>query len=104
MFGKMPPPLDDSCGAEQAHQWVEESCAAQGIPSKLCDLHVLRDVAVLFTVGRPIWPCSDLPDRCDPVGVELVAASNGRPDNDGVEQGGDDGTLASRGERIPLAS
>ena len=37
MVGNMPPPLEDSCGAEQAHKWVEESCAAQGIPSKLCD-------------------------------------------------------------------
>jgi hypothetical protein len=100
----MLPPSGDGSGVVDVHRWVEESCAAQGIPSKVCDPRVLRDVAVLFTIGRTVTTWSNLPDGPDSVRVELVATSHGRPDNDGVQQGGDDGSLASSGKGIPLAS
>jgi hypothetical protein len=38
--------------SEQARQWVERTCAAQGLPNKLADGGVLSDVAVLLLSGR----------------------------------------------------
>ena len=97
------PPSGDGGEVVDVHSWVEESCAVQGIPSKVCDPRVLRDVAVLFTIGRTVATWLNLPDGRDPVRIELVAASDSRPDNDGVQQSGDDGSLASSGKGIPLA-
>ena len=94
--------LADGSVVVDVRRWVEESCAAQGIPSKVCDPRVLRDVAVLFTIERTVW--SDPPDRPDPVRVELVPTSHSWPNNDGVQQGGSDGPLTSNGKGIPLAS
>lgn len=32
--------------------WVEASCAAQGVPARITDAHVVREVAVLL--GGPV--------------------------------------------------
>ncbi|MHB1166467.1 MAG: hypothetical protein ACYC90_14130 [Candidatus Nanopelagicales bacterium] len=32
--------------------WVEASCAAQGVPARVTDVHVVREVAVLL--GGPV--------------------------------------------------
>jgi len=38
--------------AEVAREWVEESCAAQGVKAKLGDSEVVEKVAVLLSAGR----------------------------------------------------
>ena len=37
-------------------EWVESSCRAQGVPVKLRDASVIRDVVVLLSSGREPEP------------------------------------------------
>jgi hypothetical protein len=104
VVGSMLPSSGDGNRAVDVSTWVEESCAAQGIPSRLCDPRTLRDVAVLFMIGKTNTTESNLPNRRDSVRVEMVATSHGRTDNDGFQQRADDGTLAYSQKGIPLAS
>lgn len=93
-----------STPAAHVRKWVEATCAAQGLPAKVDDASVLRAIAVLLTAGRDLMPPSDLPVRLDSVGVELVATFDSRSDRNGVEQRGNDGSLAGRVDGVPLAS
>jgi hypothetical protein len=93
-----------SARVDLARMWVEVTCAAQGLPSKVADASVLRAIAVLLTAGRDLAPPSDLPVRLDSVGVELVATPDSGSDRDGVEQRGNDGPLSRRVDGVPLAS
>jgi len=93
-----------STPVDHAHKWVEATCAAQGLPTKVDDASVLQAIAVLLTAGRDLMPPSDLPVRLDSAGVELVATSDSRSDRNGVEQRGNDGSLAGRVDAVPLAS
>jgi len=67
--------------------WVKRSCAAQGLPVKVSDPAVLRQIGVLFGRSRP-------PAHLDALGVEAGAAFDGGVDSDVVDQGADDGALA----------
>lgn len=98
--GRVPAPSP----AEQARRWVEQSCAEQGLPSKVTDQAALRDVAVLMGGASEVLPDSGLPVRSYPVRVESVAASDCGADDDGVKESRDDGSLPSGSEGVPLAS
>lgn len=87
----------------EAQRWVERTCRAQGIPVKVGDLDAAERIAVLLGIGR-LSAASGLPDRLDASGVEGVAASDSRLDNETVEENGGDGPLASGWEIGPLAS
>ena len=47
--------LDDEL-REAAHQWAEETAVAQGLPPKVMDLEVLRDVCELLGIREPEPP------------------------------------------------
>ena len=90
--------------------FVEASCARHGVPVKVTDPGVVRDVAVLLTgragpggvsrtVGRPV---SDSPDQIDAVGVESSATVRGGGDDDAVEDGFDDRGLAGEVQLRPV--
>jgi hypothetical protein len=51
----VPGPLDDL--QERAAKWAEETAVAQGLPARVEDLEVLRDVCELLALRR-----SDAPD------------------------------------------
>jgi len=86
--------------AEVVAGWVEKSTADQGIPVTVTDPVVVGSVSVLLREGRePVR--SETPDRREAVGVEGVAAFNGRVDDDVIEDGSDDGGLAGEVEIDP---
>jgi hypothetical protein len=83
-----------------AHAWVEESCAAQGLPLRVADPAVLAAVAGLLgvapggsRVAASSPASSDPPDGGETARVELVVAAPSGADNDVVEDGGDDRVL-----------
>jgi hypothetical protein len=82
----------------RARQWAERSCLDQGLPLKVSDSRILRDVAQLLgaSVDR-----SDPPDGREPGGVEAVVPSPARPDEDVVEDGGHDRVLPREGQVGP---
>ena len=47
--------LDDEL-REAAHRWAEETAVAQGLPPKVMDLEVLRDVCELLGLREPETP------------------------------------------------
>jgi len=75
--------------------WVERSCAAQGLPVKVTDPAVLRQVGVLLGCSRP-------PSHLDAVGVEAGPALDGGVDGDVIDEGADDGVLPGDREAVPL--
>jgi hypothetical protein len=70
------PGLDDRLRA-QAHAWAEESALAQGLPAKVADHGVLRDVAALLGLKGSVTP-----NGGQPSGIEAVEAAPPRPDDD----------------------
>lgn len=83
-----------------AHAWVEESCAAQGLPVKVSDLAVLAAVAGLLGVApgasrvAASSPApSDPPDGGETARVELVEPPLAGANDNVVEDGGDDPML-----------
>jgi hypothetical protein len=54
------PGLDDSL-RERAAKWAEETAVAQGLPPRIEDLAVLRDICELLGLSE-----SDPPDRAKP--------------------------------------
>lgn len=74
-------------------EWVDASCAAQGVPIKVTDTKALGAVAELLGV-RQVTRRSDAPDRGEARRVELVgAAPLAGLDDQVVEHGRDDGLL-----------
>lgn len=93
--------------------WVEQSCAAQGLPVKVCDPFTVEQVRALLTgrAGRPATarqrgrsaPAerSQPPDRPDPVGVEGSGSGLSRPDDGMVQDCPDDGGLSGQVQSGP---
>jgi hypothetical protein len=54
------PGLDESL-LERAAKWAEEAAVAQGLPPKIEDMEVLRNVCELLGLRE-----SDAPDRAEP--------------------------------------
>jgi hypothetical protein len=94
-----------SCSLQDgARAWVEDSCASQGLPVKVCDVSVLAQVAGLLGVparpaagGAPsrLAGVSGAPGGREPADVELVVAASAGGNDQVVEDGGDDRVLAA---------
>lgn len=94
--------------------WVSASCRAQGVPVKVTDSAVVRDVCVLLgSAGpgrrparqrgrRPAGGASEAPDGLNPVWVERLGSDDAWADDGVVEDGGDDGVLSGEVEPGPL--
>ena len=70
------PGLDDRLRA-QAQAWAEESALAQGLPAKVADHDVLRNVAALLGLKGSVAP-----NGGQASGVEAIEAAPPRPDDD----------------------
>jgi hypothetical protein len=70
------PGLDEQLRA-QAQAWAEETAIAQGLPAKVADHNVLRNVAALLGLKGSVPP-----DGGQTSGVEAVEAPPPRPDDD----------------------
>lgn len=103
--------------AEELARFVAESCSAQGVPIKVTDIAVVRQVTALLggapadprararsagarTAGAP----SQSPDGLNTAGVEALGASNAGTDDSVVEQCPDDSVLTLQSERVPLGA
>lgn len=95
---------------DAVREWVEASCAAQGIPVAVTEMAVLAQVAVLL--GAPRRPQaggapsstrlrSDAPDGTEPAGVEPVEPATTGADNEMVEHRGNDAVLAMQRQSFP---
>ena len=93
--------------------FVEASCARHGVPVKILDVGVHRDVALLLS-GRAVRSSaqrdadrranSDAPDEIHPLRVEAATTDVGRGDDDVVEHGAHDGILPGEVEFGPLSA
>ena len=91
---------DDSL-REAAREWVEASCASQGLPLRVADPAILAQVAGLLGAGpgvsreapRRSASGSGTPDGGDAAVVEAVVATTSGGDDQVVEDGGDDRML-----------
>jgi hypothetical protein len=61
----------------QAWAWAEETALAQGLPARVADHDVLRDVAALLGLKGSVAP-----DGSQPRGVEAIEAASTRSDDD----------------------
>lgn len=83
-------------------EWVEASCASQGLPLRVADLGILADVAGLLGAtpgaGRAAHhrtaQASGAPDGSEAAGVEAVVAAPSGSDDDVIDNRGDDRGLA----------
>lgn len=95
--------------------WVEASCAAQGVPSRLTDPALLGRVVVLLgdsaeaarararsASTRTLAVRSQAPDGLHSVGVQGAGSYGARADDGVVEHGGDDGVPPVKVEGVPL--
>jgi hypothetical protein len=73
------PGLDDQLQA-QAQAWAEETALAQGLPAKVPDHDVLRDVAALLGLKGSVAP-----DGAQARGVKAVEPSPAGADDDVLE-------------------
>jgi hypothetical protein len=73
------PGLDDEL-REAAAKWAEETAVAQGLPARVEDLDVLRNVCELLGLSG-----SGPPDRAQARVVELVVAAPTGADDDVIE-------------------
>ena len=73
------PGLDEQLRA-QAQAWAEETALAQGLPAKVADHDVLRDVAALLGLKGSVAP-----DGAQAGGVEAVEAAPAGADDDVLE-------------------
>ena len=80
-----------------ARDLVERTCRAQGLPVKVTDPLVLRQVATLLDP-------SHLPGDRNPGRVKDIAPTPGGPDRHRVTERSNDGPLPGRGKAVPLAS
>lgn len=72
--------LDEQLRAE-ARAWAEETAVAQGLPAKVADHDVLREVATLLGLKG----ASVAPDGRQARAVEAVEAAPARADDDVLE-------------------
>ncbi len=98
---------------EGLRAWVVASCAAQGVPLHVTDPRVLEQVRVLLTggAGSPAQarqrerggPArrSQPPDDLEPVGVQGAGAAGAGAHQNVIDDGFDDGDLASEVEGLP---
>lgn len=70
------PGLDERLRA-QAQAWAEETALAQGLPARVADHDVLRDVAALLGLKGSVAP-----DGAQASGVEAVEAPSTGADDD----------------------
>jgi hypothetical protein len=70
------PGLDERLRA-RAHAWAEETALAQGLPARVADHNVLRDVAALLGLKGSVAP-----NRGQARGVEAVVAAPAGTDDD----------------------
>jgi hypothetical protein len=97
--------------------WVEASCAAQGLPARVTDGLVLRQVVVLLggaaegpralqrsASARPAAPRSKSPHGLHTVRIQAAGSGSAGSDDGVVEQGADDGMLAVEVESGPLSA
>jgi hypothetical protein len=77
-------------------EWVERSCAAQGVAAKVTDANAITKVRVLL-MGRDgpegRRDPSQTPAGKNALGIEMVNAGRSGADNDVVKDCGDDGVL-----------
>ena len=73
------PGLDEKLRA-QAQAWAEETALAQGLPARVADHDVLRDVAALLGLKGSVAP-----DGAEAGGVEAVEAPPAGADDDVLE-------------------
>jgi hypothetical protein len=72
------PGLDEQLRAQaQAQAWAEQTALAQGLPAKVADHEVLRNVAALLGLKGSVAP-----DGRQPSGIEAVEAAPSRSDDD----------------------
>lgn len=70
------PGLDEQLRA-QAQAWAEQTALAQGLPAKVADHEVLRNVAALLGLKGSVAP-----NGRQPSGIEAVEAAPSRSDDD----------------------
>ena len=78
-----------------ARRWVEATCRAQGIASKVSDRSALTKVATAFRT-------LDAPERGHPARIKLVQAPDTRVDSHSVKQGDQDRPAAIKAQVAPL--
>ena len=93
--------------------FVEASCVRHGVPVKIIDVGVHRDVALLLS-GRVVRGAaqrdvdrragSDAPDEIHPLRVEAATSDLVRGNHDVVEHGAHDGVLSGEVEFGPLSA
>lgn len=93
--------------------FVEASCVRHGVPFKILDAGVHRDVALLLS-GRTVRLAvmrdtnrrvvSESPDEVNALGVEAATTSLGGCDHSMVDHGTNDGVLAGQIEFGPLSA
>lgn len=112
---------------EEVKRWVEASCAAQGVPVKVTDAIVVRQVGKLLGAGSDATGRADaggaqaaaaacarradrparqagglqLPDRLDSRGIEAAGTQHTGSDHRVIEHGPDDRGLPVEVERVP---
>lgn len=96
--------------------WVAASCESQGVPVKVTDPEVVRQVWVLLGAGEsgprlvrqhgrgPARRVLEAPERPYPVGVEGAGGGTPGADDGVVQDGGDDGVLTGEAEVGPLSA
>ena len=94
------PGLDDDL-RERARVWAEQTAMAQGLPARVSDPVVTRDVATLL---RAASAGLGAPHRGQPRRVETVVPAPARANDDVVEDGGHERTLPAEGEGRPQAA
>ncbi len=103
--------------AEEVAALVEASCAAQGVPVKITDPTLVRQVGALLggRVGasrahprsgstRDAAGLSVAPHDADAGGVQLPGSLPARLDDDVVDQGFDDGVLSGEVQVVPRSA
>ena len=95
--------------------WVEASCKAQGVPVKVTDPGIVRDICALLGAGaaddgrarqrrrRPVPEALQPPEGLNPGGIDGSGSRVAGSDHGVVQDGGDDGVLADAVQSGPLA-
>lgn len=102
---------------EELSRWVDASCAAQGVQSKVDDPTVVRRVSVLLGAADegqraqprsgstpPLASGSEAPDRGDSCGIQFAGSEGTWTDYGMVEDGTDDLVLPAQVQRRPGAA
>lgn len=83
-------------------EWVESSCAEQGVPVKVTDAAVLGQVAIILVAGGLPHPESHSPSDFNARRIEASAPSDPRIDSQVVDEACNDRALAIGGKISPL--